>query len=95
MGFERNEIQRDEGKDQFLDLARSAQHAHVGATIGNHRQVFHGAAQNLAHQCHRLAPGAPTAKSHGHAVLDLRNRFCGAHLFIGHNCFVLLVKQLR
>ena len=34
------EVERNKGKDQLLDLACRAQHAHIGTAVRNHRQVF-------------------------------------------------------
>ncbi|MNP14062.1 hypothetical protein D3C76_1063720 [compost metagenome] len=66
--LERNEIERDEGEHQLLHLAGRAEHADVGAAVGDHGQVLEVGTQDLADQRHGLAPRAPATDAEGHAV---------------------------
>ena len=82
--LERDCVQRDEGEDQFLHLARRAQHPDIRAAIGDDCEVLEVGAQDFAHQRHRLAPRPPTADPDRHAALKAADDLRGAHAFVEH-----------
>ena len=70
MRFESDRIERDKAVDELLDLARVAKESHIGAAIRHDRQVLHARAKDLAHDGHRLAPGAPASDTDRHSVSE-------------------------
>ena len=89
-----DEVQRDEGEDEFFHFAGGAQHADIGAAVSDHRQVPQGRAQDFPHQGHGLAARAPAADAEGHAVSQLGDDGGGGHQFI-HGLILLRSSVFR
>ncbi len=80
--LERDRVHRHEAVHELPDLAGGAQHADLGPAVGHDREVLQVRAQQFAHQRHRLAPRAPAADAHGHAVAKIRDGLCRRQLLV-------------
>ena len=81
-GLQRDGVEGGEAEDQLLHLAGGAQHADLGAAIGHHGEVLELGAEDLAHDGHGLAPGAPAPEADGHAVAQAGDDIRRRHLFV-------------
>ena len=70
MRFKGHQVHGDEAEDQFPDLARRRQHAHVRAAEAQQREVGNRGLEKFPHEGHGFAARAPAADADRHAAFD-------------------------
>ena len=84
-------------QDPAADPGEATTEPDVGPAVGDDREIAQIAAQDLAHERHRLAPRPPAAEADRHAVAQLRDdlRFGSPLVRYGHGPSPRRVRRRR